>query len=32
MKYKDFEGPIEELVKIKLKEIEEKENVKINWI
>lgn len=29
MKYKDFEGTIEELVNIKLKEIEQKENVKI---
>lgn len=29
MKYKDFEGSIEELVEMKLKEIEEKENVKI---
>lgn len=29
MKYKDFEGTIEELVGSKLKEIEEKENVKI---
>ncbi|MDE5780394.1 MAG: nucleotidyltransferase domain-containing protein [Lachnospiraceae bacterium] len=29
MRYKDFEGTIEELVDLKLKEIEEKENVKI---
>lgn len=29
MRYKDFDGEIEELVNIKLKEIEEKENVKI---
>lgn len=29
MRYKDFEGTIEELVDFKLKEIEEKENVKI---
>lgn len=29
MKYKDYEGSVEELVGIKLKEIEEKENVKI---
>lgn len=29
MKYKDFEGPIEELVVLKLKEIEETEHVKI---
>lgn len=29
MKYKDFEGTIEELVQIKLKEIEQKEHVKI---
>lgn len=29
MKYKDFEGPVEELVLVKIKEIEEKENVKI---
>ena len=29
MKYKDFDGTIEELVQMKLKEIEEKENVRI---
>lgn len=29
MKYKDFEGSIEELVALKLKEIEEKEHVTI---
>lgn len=29
MKYKDFEGPVEELVLVKIKEIEKKENVKI---
>lgn len=29
MKYRDFEGEIEELVNIKLREIEEKENIKI---
>lgn len=29
MKYKEFEGPVEELVRMKLKEIEEKENVTI---
>ena len=29
MKYKDYEGPVEELVLMKIKEIEEKENVKI---
>lgn len=29
MKYKDYEGTIEELIQIKLKEIEQKENVKI---
>ena len=29
MKYKDFDGTIEELVRIKLKEIERKENVHI---
>ncbi len=29
MKYKDFEGNIEELVKLKLDEIEKKENIKI---
>lgn len=29
MRYKEFEGPIEELVRQKLAEIEEKEQVKI---
>ena len=29
MKYKDYEGPAEELVLMKIKEIEEKENVKV---
>ena len=29
MKYKDFDGPVEELIRLKLKEIEEKEHVKI---
>lgn len=29
MKYKDYEGPVEELVRMKLKEIEKKENVRI---
>lgn len=29
MKYKDFDGPVEELILTKIKEIEEKENVKI---
>lgn len=29
MKYKDFEGPVEELIRLKLKEIEEREHVKI---
>lgn len=29
VKYKDFEGTVEELIALKLKEIEEKENVKI---
>lgn len=29
MKYEDYEGPVEELVRMKLKEIEEKENVTI---
>lgn len=29
MRYKDFDGKIEDLIKMKLKEIEEKENVKI---
>ncbi len=29
MKYKEFEGPIEELVLLKIKEIEEKEHIKI---
>ena len=30
MKYKDYEGTIEDLVKLKIKEIEEKENVRIS--
>ena len=29
MKYEDFEGPVEELVLLKIKEIEEKENIKV---
>lgn len=29
MKYKDFEGSVEELVLLKIKEIEEKENIKV---
>lgn len=29
MKYKDFEGKIEDLITIKLREIEEKENVRV---
>ncbi|MGB8452669.1 MAG: nucleotidyltransferase domain-containing protein [Anaerocolumna sp.] len=29
MKYNDYEGSIESLVQMKLKEIEEKENVKV---
>jgi uncharacterized protein len=29
MKYKDYDGPIEKLIQSKLKEIEEKENVRV---
>lgn len=29
MRYEDFEGPVEELVLLKIKEIEEKENIKV---
>ena len=29
MKYEDFEGSVEELVLLKIKEIEEKENIKV---
>ena len=32
MKYKDFDGPVEELVRLKLKEIEEKENIKVQLL
>ena len=29
MKYEDFDGPVEELVRMKIKEIEEKENIRV---
>ena len=29
MKYENFEGPVEELVLMKIREIEEKENIKV---
>lgn len=29
MKYEDYEGPVEELVRIKIREIEEKENIRV---
>lgn len=29
MKYKNFDGPVEELVLLKIKEIEQKKNVKV---
>ena len=29
MKYKDFEGTVEELVLLKIKEIEEKEHIRV---
>ena len=29
MKYENFEGPVEELVRMKIKEIEEKEHVRV---
>lgn len=29
MRYQDYEGPVEELVRMKIKEIEEKENIKV---
>ena len=29
MKYEDFEGPVEKLILLKIKEIEEQENVKV---
>ena len=29
MKYEDFEGPVEKLILLKIKEIEEKENIKV---
>lgn len=29
MRYKDYQGPVEDLIRIKLKEIEEKENVRV---
>lgn len=31
MKYKNFEGSVESLIRIKLKEIEEKENIEIMY-
>ena len=29
MRYKDYEGPVEELVRMKMKEIEEKEQIRV---
>lgn len=29
MKYEEFEGPVEELVLLKIREIEEKEHIKV---
>ncbi|MDE5865417.1 MAG: nucleotidyltransferase domain-containing protein, partial [Lachnospiraceae bacterium] len=29
MRYEEFEGPVEELVLLKIKEIEEKEHIKV---
>ena len=29
MKYEEFQGPVEELVLLKLREIEEKENIRV---
>lgn len=32
MKYENFEGPVEELVLLKIKEIEQKKNVKVLYV